>query len=140
MLPRRYMFIVRRVIIKAQVYLYRLFYINTLFIQSRGKAVRMLCIICQMQMMASINGWVKPFSVCMQLPNHFDRAYVNCKWRDHVGRCSIQDGQTDNADECNSSDDDRLGRDLEAGPVGSDGQHIQELPVTISSVDNLIIF
>ncbi len=77
-----------------------------------------------MQMMAFINGWIKPFLVCIWLSNHFGGAYINCKWRDHAGRCSVQDSQTDDTDESGLSDDDRPGRDLEVGPAGGGGQHV----------------
>ena len=73
-------------------------------------------------------------------PNHFGGACANCKWRDHAGRCSVRDGQADDTDESGSLDDDRLGRDLEAGPAGDGGQHVQALSVVLdSSVDNPII-
>ncbi len=90
-------------------------------------------------MTASINGWVRPFPVCMRLSNHFGGAYANCKWRDHVDRCSIRDSQTDDTDKSGSSDNDRPKQDLEAGPTGNGGQYIQTLSAAGSSVDNPII-
>ena len=124
MLPGRYVLVVRGAIIEAQVRSHRPSYINALLIQSRGRAVRTLCTVCQTQMTASTNGWARPFSVCIRLPNHFGGAYANCKWRDHAGRYSVRDGQANDTDESGLSDDDRLGRDLEAGPTGDGGQYV----------------
>ncbi len=90
-------------------------------------------------MIASINGWARPFSVCMWLPNYFGGVYANCKWRDHVDRCSIRDGQIDDTDESGLSDDDHLEQDLEAGSTGDGDQHVQMLPTAGSSVDNPIV-
>ena len=133
------MLVVWRAITEAQVCSHRPSYINALLIQNRGKAVRTLYIACQMQMTASTNGWVRPFPVCIWLSNHFGKAYANCKWWDHVGRCSIRDGQANDTDESGSLDDDRLERDLKAGPAGGSGQHVQALPAIGSSIDNPII-
>jgi Protein of unknown function (DUF3716) len=66
----------------------------------------------------------------MRLAGHFGGACANCKWRDHAARCSVRDSQDDN---------DRPGRDLEAGPAGNGGgRHVQALPAAGDSADNPI--
>ncbi len=43
-----------------------------------------------------MNRWARPFPICTQLPGPFDRAYVNCKLRDHTGRRSVRSAKRTN--------------------------------------------
>jgi hypothetical protein len=76
---------VRDNIIFNQINIHRLSYLNVIFIQSRERTIKQSCFACCNEISS-----FRSFSKCRRTVEHFDEAYVNCKWRDHVNRCFVR--------------------------------------------------
>ena len=78
---------------------HRSLYINVVFIQSRDRLCEQSCSACQ-----NARNESHLFSKCQRLVDHFNEACVNCKWRDHVNRCFVQDEEDDVCDEASENE------------------------------------
>jgi len=65
-----------------QMRTHQLLYINTILIQSQSVLISDGCLNCQTHSMTL-------FLKCRCTSEHFNECCDNCKWRDHVCRCSV---------------------------------------------------
>jgi hypothetical protein len=72
---------VRDNIIFNQINIHCSSYLNVIFIQFHERTMRQSCLACRNE-----TSNLRSFSKCRRAVEHFDEAYVNCKWRDHVNR------------------------------------------------------
>ncbi len=105
--PGRDVDFVRGTISSNQVGMHRPSYINAVLIQSRGQVVPVTCTQC-----ARPNG-LRPFPECRFVPEHFEGACVNCKWRNHAARCNLLEAEDDESGD--EWDEDRRSRSLGRG-------------------------
>jgi hypothetical protein len=80
----------RDCITSVQIDTHRFSYLNVILIQSRERTLRLSCLVCR-----SERSSLRSFSEYRRVIEHFNEAYVNCKWRDYVSRCFVRDENDD---------------------------------------------
>ncbi|KAI1761884.1 hypothetical protein GGR53DRAFT_449472 [Hypoxylon sp. FL1150] len=97
-LPGNFVIIVRGSIHVDQVITNRPSYVNALLISSRGQPLEWPCEQCRRKTARNLDGYSRPFPVCVRAPGHFGGACNNCKFQDHAKRCSVKHGGDEDPD------------------------------------------